>query len=279
MIMLSLTATGCGVKKFVSSNLRTGLILQYKLPIDQIRMYRGVTDVVQSQEMMGKPMETTLKIDTGYSIKGTGVDDQNNLMTRVVIESLNIAISSIQGNVSPDTSGLSGKSFGVTYSPEGKELKVAGIEKLPKIGLGMGDERSVKEFFSDLLPVLPDTAVKMGDSWTTSIEKNVQQGPLAGVIRGEATNVLEGIETLQGMECAVIKTRTESTVKGSGIQMGRELNITGVIREISTSYFAYKEGLVVKKTSDESTDLNIDAGTVVIPRTTKKNTEIRLVLN
>lgn len=278
IIILSLITIGCAAKKSAPGDLQSELVLQYRFPQDQTLTYKGGADVVQNQEVMGQTMTTTIKIGVGYSIKGTGVDDQNNLLTQVIINDIDLAINSMQGNMNPDTSALSGKSYGATYSPKGKELEVTGIEELPKISLGMGGERSAKDFFTDLLPVLPDAAVKTGDTWTTPVERNMQQGPIALAFKGEAINVLEGIETIQGMECAVIKTRTESTVEGSGTQMGMELKISGVVKGTATFYFAYKKGLFVKMTNNSATDLKIDAGTMVIPQIEKSKSEVEIVL-
>lgn len=185
----------------------------------------------------------------------------------IIINSLNIVINSQQGNITPNTSGLSGKSFSATYSPKGKELTVTGIEDLPKISLGQNGERGAEEYFSDLLPLLPDAAVKIGDTWTTPIDKNVQQGQIALTTKGAATNVIEGIETL-----------TKNTIQGSGTQMGQELNIKGVTKGTSTWYFAYKEGMLVKITNDEASNLKINMGNMEIPQTTESKTEIELVL-
>ena len=179
IIVLSLMTVGCAIKMAEFGDLQTGLILKYSLPQDQTLTYKVDSDTIQSMEAMGQSMETTINGDTSYSIKGTGIDDQNNLMAQIIINHINIAINSPMGNVNPDTSGLNGKSFSATYSPKGKELNVTGIEDLPKISLGQGGEQSAKDLFSNLLPELPNAPVKTGDSWTTPIEKNVQQGQIS----------------------------------------------------------------------------------------------------
>ena len=278
IIILSMITIGCAATKSAVGDLQTGLVLEYRFPQDQTLTYKADANSVQNQDMMGQTMTTTIKTDAGYSIKGTGADDQNNLMAQVTINNIDLAINSMQGNTNPDTSGLSGKSFSATYSPKGKEVEVTGLDELPKISMGMGGERSAKEFFTDLLPLLPDKAVKTGDTWTTPIDRSVQQGPITLTIKGEAVNVLEGVETVQGMECVVIKTRTENAIEGSGSQMGMELKIKGTSKRTATLYFAYKEGMLVKIKNDESSKIDIDAGTMVIPQTSESKSEVELVL-
>ena len=277
LIILLLIATECAAEKPASADPQSGLVLQYRFPRDRALAYKASSDKVQNQKQMGQTLTSTIKGDTNYCIQGAGVDDQNNLITRIVIDSINLTIKKPRGRATPDTSVLSGKSFGVTYSQKGKEIEITGIEELPKIDLGMDGERSVKGFFTDLLPVLPDGAVKPGDTWTTPEDKSVQQDALTFSVKGEATNVFEGLETIRGMECVVIKTRLENTLQGSGMQSGMHLDIKGTVKVIATSYFAYKEGVLVKTTSNASEDIKIDAGIMTVPQKSETKSEIELV--
>jgi hypothetical protein len=278
IMILSLAAIGCAAKKSEWGDLQSGLVLKYRFPQEQTLTYKSTADTIQNLEVMGNSMETTIKSGTSYGIKGTGVDDQNNLMAEVIINHINIAISSPQGNLNPDTSGLNGKGFGATFSPAGKELETTGTENLPKISLGMSGERDAKELFSDILPILPDVPVKTGESWTTPIEKNLQQGQISISIKGEATNVIEEIATVMGMECVKINTTSKNAVQGSGTQMGQELNLKGEITGTSTWYFAYKKGMFVKLTGDEDSEIKINVGSMEIPQKTKSKTEVQLML-
>ena len=278
IIFLSLITTGYAAKKTVVGDLQTGLILNYRFPRDQVLTYRRSIDGVRSMEAMGQSIKATIKSDASYSIKGTGVDDQNNLMARIIINDINYAINSPQGNINPDTSGLKGKSFIATHSPNGKQLEVTGVEDLPKIIMGPGVEMDVKDIFEEILPRLPDAAVKIGESWTTPVDNNVKMGQIVVTHKGEATSVLEGIETIQGMECVKIKTHTKFAVEASGTQMGQALNYKGNTTATTTWYFAYKKGVLVRSTSDADEDIKINSGAMEIPRTTKGKVETELVL-
>jgi hypothetical protein len=92
IFILSLATVGCSVKKPEWGDLQTGLILKYQFPQDQTLTYKGGSDTTQNLEVMGQSMETTITANIGYSFKGTGVDDQKNLMTEVIINNINIAI-------------------------------------------------------------------------------------------------------------------------------------------------------------------------------------------
>ena len=255
-------------------DLQTGLILKYQLPQDRVLNYRNSRDLVRTVKVAGQSMDTKLNYDSSYSIKGTGMDDQNNLLIQVTINDINCSV----GTIKPDNSGLKGKSFGAIHSTNGKQLKVTGTEDLPKIVFMPGADMDIKDLFLDIMPVLPDTPVKTGESWITPMDEIVKMDQLTATYKGKATSILEGIETIHGMECVKIKTQSKSATEASGTLMGQALNYKGDITSTSTWYFAYKEGMLVKFTKNGDEDLKINSGAMEIPRTTKFKIETELVL-
>ncbi len=281
IIVLSLTLAGCATTKPMWGDPETGLILKYNIAQDQVLNYKNISDTNQTTEMMGQSMKSSTKFAMDYNIKGTGVDDQNNLLTQVSINDFSINTSSMQGDMALNTSALKGKSFGVSFSPKGKETEFIGIDDLPKIDFGQmsGGERSVNQYFLEILPDLSDDPLKVGGTWTNQKEYKIEQGPIDMTVKGESTSVLEGLETIKGMECVRIKTQGKSTLEGSGNMMGTDLVIKGDINSTSTWYFAYKKGLFIKASVDEDSDIKIEAGAMgEIPQVSKTKIEIDLVL-
>ena len=279
-MVLSLMLAGCMAKKSIWGDPQTGLILEYRIPQDQSLQYKNTSEINQTIDMMGQSIKTSTKILMDYSIKGTGTDDQNNLLTQVNINDFSMVLTGMQGETTPDTSALKGKSFGVSFSPKGKEIVFTGIKDLPKIDLGMmsGGEQSVEQFFQTILPDLPAEPIKVGATWSEPIDNKIQQGPLEVTTKGEATNILEGLETIKGMECVRIKSSTKGTVQGSGEMMGNELNIKGEVKSLATWYFAYKKGLFIKASVEQDSDAKITAGTMgEIPQSSKIKSEIELI--
>jgi len=279
IIVLCLTATGCATKKAIWGDPQTGFILNYDIPQDKSLNYKSSSGATQNMDAMGQSIEISTKTNSEYAIKGTGTDEQNNITTQITINNLDINMTTPQGPNTPDTSALKGKSFGLSFSPKGKEIKFTGADDL-KINLGQmgGGEQSVKSNFSDVLPDLPDEPVKIGGTWAKPVDQKTQQGPIELVIKGEAVNTLEGVETIKGMECAKIVTRTKSTVEGSGEQMGQKIELKGNTESTSTWYFAFKKGLFIKASADTSSNMKINLGTMEIPQTTKSKSETELVL-
>ena len=279
-MVLCLILAGCQAKKTIWGDPQTGLILEYRIPQDQSLQYKNTSETNQTIDMMGQSIETSTKILIDYSIKGTGTDDQNNLLTQVNINDFNMVLTGMQGETTPDTSALKGKSFGVSFSPKGKEIGFTGINDLPKIDLGMmsGGEQSVEQFFQNLLPDLPDEPVKVGATWSEPIDNTIPQGPLEITTKGEAANILEGLETINGRECVRIKSTAKSTVQGSGEMMGNEMKIKGEVKSLAIWYFAYKEGLFIKASVEDDSDVKIAVGSMgEIPQSSKMKLEIELL--
>jgi len=280
VMFISLALTGCAAKKATWGNPQTGLILQYDIEQGQALNYKGSSESTNSMEMMGQSMKTTSNTSAEYVIKGEGMDEQNNIKTQVIINDLSINTNSPQGPISPDTSVLKGKSFGITFSPKGKETEFTGIDDLPKISMGQPNApaQSAKTYFSNLLPELPPDNFKIGDTWTTPIDNTRKQGPIELTIKGETVSVLDGLETIEGMECVRIKGDTKSTVQGTGDMMGQEIKITGETKASSTWYFAYKKGIFVRESLEENSNMKINLGSMgEMPQTTEKKTTIELV--
>jgi hypothetical protein len=281
IIVLSLTLAGCAAKKPMYGDKETGLILKYNIAQDQALNYKSTAEANQSMEMMGQSMKTSQKFSMDYGIKCTGTDAQNNLLTQVTINDFNISMSSMQGDRTLDTSGLKGKSFGVTFSPIGKATGFTGVDDLPKIDFGQmsGGERSVNNYFESLLPELPEDPIKVGGTWADQKENKIQQGPLEITIKTDATNVLDGFETIKDMECVRIKTEAKSIIQGSGEMMGNKITVNGNAKSTSTWYFAYKKGLFIKASTDDEQNMKIELGAMgEMPQTVKTKGEVELVL-
>lgn len=264
--------------KPAGGDLNKGLILKYQFPEDKVLKYSYSQDLVRSVKTSGLSIDSPLDYDIRYSIKGTGMDDQNNLLVQITINDLDFSM----GTIKPDNSGLKGKSFKATYSANGKQLNVTGTENLPKIVFrpGMqGGEQDVKHGYVGWLPdFLPDGPVKIGESWTTPMDRTRKASEeITEIYKGETTNVLEGIETVMGLECVKIKSQFKGTSEMSGTQMGQTFNAEGDLTGTATWYFAYKEGMLVKYTKEGVEDLMFKGSGMNLPRRTKATTEIYLI--
>ena len=279
-MLISLVIAGCATKEVSWGDPQMGLFLRYNIRQGQTLNYTRKKETTQSMEMTHQSMKTIKNSVANYIIKGSGTDDKNNIKAQVIINDLIINADSPQGQINPDTSSLKGKGFGITFYPKGKEVESTGIDELPLISTGQpnGPGQSAKDFFLNLLPELPPDNIKIGDTWGTPIDNKNKQGSLELTTRGETTSVLDGLETIQGMECIRIKSDSKSTVKGSGKIKGQDIKVDGNVNASSTWYFAYEKGIFVKASLEEDADMKINLGTMEeMPQTTKSKTTVELV--
>jgi hypothetical protein len=272
---------GCASRKPIWGDAETGFILQYRMVPDQLYEYTGTSQENSVTEMMGQTMESETNITSNYTIATTGIDDQKNLLTEITLNSLDWFSKSMQGERTVDTEGVVGKSFGLTFSPCGKELEYTGVDTLPQIDMGrMEGKRSIKSIFRSVLPDLPAEPTKIGGSWVSKEEFTENQSNMDITIVIESDNTLEGLETINGNECLKIKTKSSGTLDGTGSMMGADMTFEGDLEGESTWYFDYKKGFFVKSNSEgimEGTVAVSGQANMTIPISQESQSEIQLV--
>ncbi len=282
IFVLSFFLFSCAAKKPIWGDPQTGLILQYRIAQDQKLNYNvsaNQTQEIDLTSLMGQVMETTTDVNLDFTMAGTGIDEKQNVLSRIEIGALDIAVNSAQGITNINTSALIGKSFGLSLSPIGRK-EFIDIETVPKMNFGeMSGEQSIKSYFMELFSELSADPVKIGESWTVQSEFTESSGNMDLLIKLESQNTLEGLETINGMECARIQTQYTGTISGSGTQGGMYMVVTGDLESTATWYFAYKEGLFVKEREDQSLDAEIDLGDMgTLPMVQKTTLETKLIL-
>ena len=272
---------GCAAKKPFWGNPKTGLILMYRLSPDQVWKYNTTMEQNQTMEMMNQSMESSVNTLMNYSIKETGVDTAGSYITKITIDTIGMKLKSMRGEQTFDLSSLRGKSIKFVVSPKGKQIELSNPDSV-KINLGpmAGGTQDAKSFFRNILPALPPNPIRIGETWTS--EKSIKQ-PKSGMeinINSKTTSTLKGFENINGMDCLKIVSQITGTFDGSGEQMGRQMDIEGDIDGTATWYFAYKKGVLVKMTSEQSTESTITLSgqaNMTIPMTQETKTEVKLV--
>lgn len=270
---------GCAAK---TANLwgdpKTGLILQYRMQDNQVLKYQSTGEQTQSVEVMGQSMDTETNSSNAILVVSKGLKEGNFLLG-VTIDSMNIDVSSTQGNLSPDMSSVVGKSFEIVLSPLGKELELSGTESI-KYSMGQAGERSVDSNFQTIFPDMAGKPVKFGDTWisTDTVTEKSSMGEI--ILNFESVNTLDSFETVDGWECIKVTAEVTGTLGGKGEQMGAEMTFKGDIKGTETWYFAYKQGVFVKGTILASTDATITVSGVqsmTIPMKQETKMETKLV--
>ena len=172
-----------------------------------------------------------------------------------------------------------GKSFHLTLSPLGKELKMTGGDTIT-YSMGQAGERNLTSNLQAFFPDLPGKPVKIGDTWTTNDTININEGGSNMLMTFASINTFEGLETMDGYDCIKVTAKSKGNLGGEGEQMGANLYFDGDIESEDVWYFAYKKGIFVKSISDGFTDATIavtGGQKMTIPMTMETKFETKLV--
>lgn len=278
-VLIAAFMGGCAVtgKKAVWGDPETGLILTYRMEENRSLQYKTASSQDQKLEIMGQTNSTTSTSTLTFSVKPKGLKE-NDLLLGISIDGMKIDIKSAMGDMTPDLKSVVGKEFEMTLSALGKETVLPGAESLT-YKIGIAGERSIDSSFNSIFPDLSDKPVKVGESWTTRNDSTEKNGSVTINVAVDNVNTLEGLETIDGMECVKIAVKTTGTMKGKGQQMGQDIIFKGDIKGSSTWYFAYKEGIFVKSTglSTSKGAVEIAAQNMTIPMATESRSEINLI--
>ncbi len=252
------------------------VVLEYKMPAGRTLTYQGKSEEAQIMEVQGQAIDTQAGGASTFTFKAKGPKDKNFLVG-VTVDDLSVTLmSSAQGDMSPNTDSVKGKSFDMVLSPLGAEVDVSGAEALV---YSVGDEtRNLFSGFKVFFPDLPGKPVKVGDTWPSTEWTEEKTDSLSIRIDLRNANTLEGFETIDGMECARVATEVTGSLNGTGSQMGMDLIFAGTSKGKTIWHFAVKEGLFVKMTSETTSELSIDvaAAGVTIPMTETSKGEVKL---
>jgi hypothetical protein len=176
----------------------------------------------------------------------------------VTIDSVEAGMTVPQGTFSADADAVIGKSFEMEISSIGKELDITGADVI-KYSLGAAGERSIKPDFQAIFPDLAGKPLKAGDTWTTLDTLDIDEAGMKLQIISENLNTFEGMEMMEGMDCARISATSVGTVKGSGEQQGAPVAIDSNLEGKDLWFFA-ASGMLVKMTSDVSMGGTVTVG-------------------
>jgi hypothetical protein len=269
---------GCAAKTAqVYGDPQTGIILQYRMPEDQVLEYDSWGETHQVSDVMGQTIETDITSTNAFTVKSNGQEENNHQLT-ITIDGMSLKIQSTQAELEPDMNTVIGKSFDMVLSSLGKEVELIGAEAI-EYDLGPEGTRNISSGFQDIFPNLANRPVKIGDTWPdeSTITEKSDRGE--AIIHFSGVNTLVGYETVDGMECVKVKGEGTGTIESKGEQGGMELITTGEIKGTVTWFFAYKEGIFVKQINEGTVEGTVDVPSqgVQIPFTREMTSEINLV--
>jgi len=255
-----------------------GISLEYKMPAGRALTYASDEEMGQVMDVMGQTIDAHTKSGGTFTFVAKGKKDQN-LLLGVTIDDMSMAITGPMGDQSPDMSGVKGKTFDMTLSPLGSEIDVSGAEAITyTTANGTSDVASgFKLFFPDL----PGKPVKVGDTWESTAGLDRKSDGMNVRLDFKNLETFDGLETVDGRECARIKSQVTATISGTGSQQGMDVAMSGTGKGTNTWYFDIKDGIYVKSTSDMTMEMaiSVSAAGMTIPMTMTQKGELTLVPN
>jgi len=252
LVFLLAVAGSTGAIADKATTAQEAVTLVYKFTQGTPLAYKQEGGQTQNIDAMGQTITTEVTSIMDITLAPKGLKDGNHLLG-VTIDAMSININGPQGGMTPDLKDVIGKSFDFVLSPRGEEVDVSGASAY-FVDMGQSGRRDLSSDFQGIFPNLPDKPVKVGDKWPSQ-ETIVQKSDAGEVIIAFTNeNTLDGFETIDGRECARIKTAAKGVMSGALNQMGMSLGLEGKLDGTETSYFDVKAGIFVK--SNMTADMN-----------------------
>ena len=219
--------------------------LQYNYAVGNSVKYFADSKIVQTMDVNGQSMLVNISVSMGCKVKSTGKQGEN-LNIEITVDSLVQNIESPQGSSGGNINDVKGKLFNTVISPSGKILDLTEASKIVYNVEGSG-ESNLGESFLNYFPTLPKGPVKIGDSWVSNDTVNSKTSTNTVWMPVEANSKLEGIEKINGIDCARITAELKGTRKMSTQTQGMEIFTNGPFTGTQTILFAIKEGYFIKE--------------------------------
>jgi len=270
----------CAAKKAFWGDEKSGYILMYRFPAGESVTYQTKTSQTINQEAMGQSMEFNTNMFNLTTFTGDRQDEQHNIVTTASFDSFSVVVKGMGTERKIDMSAVVGKQFRLTISPQGRKIGFYDPDSI-QIDFGrMVGKRRAESFFRNPFPILPTDRVKIGDTWSDSEQMSMPQGGMDVNIKTSSVSTLQGIETVDGIECMKITTTLTGTLKGEGTQMGMDMVFEGDLEGNSTWYFDFKKGRFIKLDAENMMEGTVEvtgAQTMTIPITQETRVSTRLM--
>ena len=230
--------------------------LEYKYPVGRAIKYVTDIKIVQDMDVNGQSMLVNIGRYMGCEVKAAG-NVAKNVKLEIKIDTMEQNVESPQGTAGGTIAEVKGKSFNIVITPAGKVVDLSEASKIVYTIEGSG-ESSLSTEFLNYFPALPDKEIKPGDTWVsidTLDSKTVNNTIWMPV---ESTFKFEGVENIDGVDCAKLTATLSGSRKMTTKSQGMEIHTSGPFTGTETLVFAIKEGYYVKESVSTKMTGNIE---------------------
>jgi hypothetical protein len=245
LILSGIYSIGNSQKKPDESLQKEGVKLEYKYPAVNSVKYLSDTKIVQDMDVNGQSMLVNISMAFGCEVKSAGPQGEN-LKLEIKIDTMFQNVESPQGSSGGSIDAVKGKIFNMIISPSGKIVDLTDASKIVYTLEGSG-ESNLGQSFLNYFPALPKNLIKEGDTWTSidTINSKTQTNSVWMPI--ETNFKFEGIEKINGLDCAKISATISGTRKMITQSQGMEIHTSGPFTGTQTLFFAVNEGYFIKE--------------------------------
>jgi hypothetical protein len=231
----------------LSLAFKTGDTYKYKFHSTgkQLATFGGVSVPIEFDTSAGEAV-------TVKSVDASGVADLKISLSNFTFKTISAGISNTITGVTPDATDVKIKSDGTVVSIDGSTV-MAGSPLAAFAGIGGG-------FF--LAAVLPDKAVKVGDTWSKAYDQTEPGGGPA--IHITSTSKYLRDETINGVTAAVVETKSDGGISMTGSPGGSAaadagMTMNGTLTTDVTTWIDPSSHRVIKShsTAHDSLTLNL----------------------
>lgn len=269
LILSGICSVGYSQKKTEAAPVKGGIKVIYNYPEGKTFKYISDSKIVQDMDVNGQSMLVNVAIYLGCEVKAAGKVGEN-LKLEIKIDSMAQAVESPQGAAGGPINDVKGKVFSIVISPAGKTVDLTEAAKVVYTMEGSG-ESNMTQAFLNYFPALPANEVKPGDTWVSNDTINSKSPSNSMYMPVESNYKFEGIENIDGVDCAKITATLSGTRKMTTQSQGMEINTSGPYTGTEVLFIALKEGYLMKETVTTKM-----TGTIEIP---DQNMSFPVVMN
>ena len=239
---------------FITGSLsaQNNVKLAYNMPAGKTLNYKSVTSISQLMDIQGQSMEVMVNTSFGFRVKMVE-KAAGNLKINVIVDSLTMSIDAMGGLTNSRVREIENKSFNMIISPVGEIVDLSEAENI-KFNVESQGTSNLSQTFRNVFPVLPDKAVKPGDTWS-SVDTIRSAASAASTLQVlESSYRYDDVEKVNGIDCAKISSSISGTAETRAQNMGMDIFYSGPVNGQVLMYFALKEGYFMKQ--DISTTMN-----------------------
>lgn len=220
----------------------------YNYPTDKPVRYLTDSKMIQTMDIMGQSMQVNINSVFGCSIKAVG-NPENNLKLEVTVDTIGQSTDSPMGSTGGAVREVQGKVFNIVINPSGKSVDISEAENIVYNIEGSG-ESNLSETFVNFFPVLPDNAIKTGDTWTSTDSVNTSTSAMSMKMTITSANKMEGFENVDGNECVKITAALDGYRVMDVNSQGMDIHIKGPFTGTATFFFSLQDGYFIKQLVD-----------------------------